>query len=548
MIRFYIPEEYTWKEIRKITTNLGEQLTEALRGIGKENPKLQGVIDIKDFNETSAGQRVISDEALVGLIEILNKHRLGLKDVEPDILGRAYEYLLRKFAEGSGQSAGEFYTPRAVAILMAHLIDAEEGDEVYDPACGSGGLLIKSQLYLKDKKSAMLQSAGGQLKLNSIVKKPLKLHGQEINSFTYAMAKMNAFIHDMDADIRVGDTIRTPRFADGGKLKRFDKVTANPMWNQKFPQDVFENDAYNRFLYGIPPSNSSSDWGWIQHMFASLKENGKLVVVIDTGVVSRGSGNTGSNREKEIRKKFVENDYIEVVILLTDNLFYNTTAPGNIIVINRAKPHKGEILLINASKEFAKGRPKNYLTEENIKRIEDVYKNWEEVEGFSKIITNDEAAKNDYNLSPSRYVATGEKEEIVPVEEILVELEQAEEERKEIDEELDEIMEKMAVSNRGSSEMTKEEIKKILLENKDILRRYKVKSIALFGSYVRNEQKEDSDIDFLVEFEEDTYNNFINLISALEDLFKKEVTVVTVEDLSPYIRLYVLKEAEKIEG
>ncbi len=435
LIRFYIPDEYTWREIRKITTNLGEKLTEALKGIAKENPKFQGVIDIVDFNATAAGQRIISDDTLARLMEILNGHRLGLKDVEPDILGRAYEYLLRKFAEGSGQSAGEFYTPREVGILMTRILDAEEGDEVYDPACGSGGLLIKEQLWLKEKMKE--------------IKRPLKLYGQEINSFTYAMAKMNAFIHDMDADVRVGDTIRNPRFVDGGKLKQFDKVTANPMWNQKFPQDVFENDAYNRFLYGIPPSNSSSDWGWIQHMFASLNAKGKLVVVIDTGVVSRGSGNAGSNREKEIRKRFVDTDYIEAVILIPENLFYNAGGAGNIIVINKDKPHEGEILLINASKEFAKGRPKNYLTGENIKRIEDVYKNWEEVEGFSKIITNDEAARNDYNLSPSRYVVTGEKEVYLPVDEVLVELEQVEEERKVIDKELDEILEEIGFGRSG---------------------------------------------------------------------------------------------------
>ena len=433
LVRFYIPEEYTWQKIKKVTTNLGERLTEALREIARENPRLQGVIDIKDFNETSAGQRVISDEALARLIEILNKHRLGLSDVEADILGRAYEYLLRKFAEGSGQSAGEFYTPREVGILMAHLLDAEEGEEVYDPACGSGGLLIKAQLHLKEKVKE--------------IKKPLKLYGQEINSFTYAMAKMNAFIHDMDADIKVGNTIRNPCFADGGRLKQFDKVTANPMWNQKFPPEVFETDPYDRFLLGIPPSNSSSDWGWIQHMFASLKEKGKLVVVIDTGVGSRGSGNTGSNREKEIRKKFVDGDYIETIILLTDNLFYNTTAPGNIIVINKNKSNipncKSQILLINGSREFAKGRPKNYLTGGNIEKVERVYKNWEEAEGFSKLISNEEAARNDYNLSPSRYVATDEKEEYLPIDEALVELEQVEEEKKEIDKELNEILRKV---------------------------------------------------------------------------------------------------------
>jgi len=428
LIRFYIPEDYLWRNIRKITTGIGEKLTEVLRKIAKENPKLQGVIDVVDFNATQAGQRIISDEHILRLMQILSKYRLGLEDVEPDILGRAYEYLLRKFAEGSGQSAGEFYTPREVGLLMAYLLDPEEGEEIYDPACGSGGLLIKSQLVLKEKKD---------------IKIPLKLYGQEINPFTYAMAKMNAFIHDMDADIRVGDTIRNPRFVEGGRIKQFDKVTANPMWNQKFPQSVFENDPYNRFSFGTPPSKQSSDWGWIQHMFVSLKEDGKLAIVIDTGVVTRGSGSQGTDREKEIRKRFVENDLIEAVILLTDNLFYNTTAPGNIIVINKAKKHNGEILLINAPKEFAKGRPKNYLTDENIKKILDAYFGWKEIEEFSKIITIEEARKNDYNLRPSRYVSVDEKEEIQTVEDILVELGKVEEERGKVDRELREIMQKI---------------------------------------------------------------------------------------------------------
>jgi len=429
LIRFYIPEECLWENIRKVTTSLGEKLTETFRKIAKENPKLQGVIDIVDFNATQAGQRIISDEHISRLMQILSKYRLGLEDVEPDILGRAYEYLLRKFAEGSGQSAGEFYTPREVGLLMAYILDPDEGEEIYDPACGSGGLLIKSQLVLREKKKE--------------VKKPLKLYGQEIIPFTYAMAKMNAFVHDMDADIRVGDTIRNPKFIENSKVKQFDKVIANPMWNQEFPQDVFENDPYNRFTFGIPPSKQSSDWGWIQHMFASLKENGKLVVVIDTGVVTRGSGSSGTDREREIRKKFVEKDLIEAVILLTDNLFYNTTAPGNIVVINKAKKHKGEILLINASKEFAKGRPKNYLTDENIKKILDAYFGWKEIEGFSKIITIEEARKNDYNLSPSRYVSVDEREEILPVKDILVELGKVEDERKKIDEQLREILSRL---------------------------------------------------------------------------------------------------------
>lgn len=174
-----------------------------------------------------------------------------------------------------------------------------------------------------------------------------------------------------------------------------------------------------------------------------LKEDGKLAIVIDTGVVTRGSGSQGTDREKEIRKRFVENDLIEAVILLTDNLFYNTTAPGNIIVINKAKKHKGEILLINASKEFAKGRPKNYLTDENIKKILDAYFGWKEIEGFSKILTIEEARKNDYNLSPSRYVSVDEKEEIQTVEDILVELGKVEQERERVNREMKGILTKI---------------------------------------------------------------------------------------------------------
>lgn len=233
------------------------------------------------------------------LVDTLNKYRLGLKDVEPDILDRAYEYLLRKFAEGSGQSAGEFYTPREVAILMAHIVEPEPGEEIYDPCAGSGGLLIKAYLKFKEK-------YGDDPRV-----KPLKFYGQEILHSTYAMAKMNAFIHNMEAEIALGDTMIRPAFLnDDGSLKKFDIVVSNPMWNQDFPQNVYENDAYNRFVYGYPPS-SSADWGWVQHMFASLNDRGRLAVVLDTGSVSRGSGNAGSNRERDIRKKFVENDFVE---------------------------------------------------------------------------------------------------------------------------------------------------------------------------------------------------------------------------------------------
>lgn len=422
LVRFYLPPQARWDAIARRTTALGEYLTDLVRTIARENPTLQGVIDFVDFNATAAGQRIISDDSIRMLIEVLGRHRLGMQDVEPDLIGRAYEYLLRKFAEGSGQSAGEFYTPREVAILMACLLDPKPGEQIYDPCCGSGGLLIKCFLRFNEKYHKDPTIA------------PVRFSGQEILHTTFAMARMNTFIHDMEAEIALGDTMRRPAFRkEDGSLRTFDIVTANPMWNQDFEESVYETDPFCRFVFGYPPA-SSADWGWIQHMYASLKEQGRMAVVLDTGAVSRGSGNTGRNRERDIRKQFVEKDLVEAVVLLPENLFYNTSAPGIIMVLNRDKAHKGEILLINASKMFEKGRPKNYLPDGSIARIGELYHTWTAADKESAIIKLDEALRNDANLSPSRYVAQDGEDDALPLEDAVVLLKEAEEERREADE------------------------------------------------------------------------------------------------------------------
>ena len=440
IVRFYIPQEYHWKSLRNHPADghLGEFITDAMREVARLNPLLQGVLDVKDFNESQSGQRTLDEERLEALIEVLSRHRLGLQDTEPDILGRAYEYLLRKFAEGQGQSAGEFYTPKEVGWLMAKLITPEPYTTIYDPACGSGGLLIKPRLLFEqthpDDKSQAPQ-----------------IYGQELTPTTYAMAKMNAFLHDfIGADVQIGDTFRNPRFVqNNSSLQRFDYVLANPMWNQKEYNDAFyESDNWNRFSYGIAPS-SSADWGWVQHILASLKENGRAAIVLDTGAVSRGSGSQNTDRERDIRKKFVEEDLIESVVLLPENLFYNTSAPGIVLQLNRNKPaeRKEQILLINLSQHFEKGKPKNILTDDAIDAATEVYRAWESREKLSSVITLEDAQKNDYNLSPSQFVDVGDKVEHRPVNQILADLTEARITREKVDKALDEVLIQLGLNN-----------------------------------------------------------------------------------------------------
>lgn len=441
IVRFYLPQEYRWEALRNHPADgrLGEFVTEAMREVARLNPPLQGVLDVEDFNEQQSGQRTFDDDRLGALIEVISQHRLGLQDTEPDILGRAYEYLLRKFAEGQGQSAGEFYTPKEVGWLMARLINPEPHTTIYDPACGSGGLLIKPRLLFEethpDEKSAAPQ-----------------IYGQELTPTTFAMAKMNAFLHDfIGADLRIGDTFRNPGFVtDNSELRRFDYVLANPMWNQKeYNETFYTNDSWGRFTYGVAPS-SSADWAWTQHILASLKTTGRAAIVLDTGAMSRGSGSKQTNRERDIRKGFVENDLIEGVILLPENLFYNTGAPGIILLLNRSKPaeRKAQILLINLSRYFISEKPKNVLTDEGIDAAAEVYQAWESREKLSAVITLEDAQKTDYNLSPSQFVDVGDKVEHRPISEILADLTEARIAREKADKALEDVLARLGLNGK----------------------------------------------------------------------------------------------------
>jgi type I restriction enzyme M protein len=421
LVRFYLPlepgnpDDAVWSVIRRLADKIGEQLTSYLRDIADENALLKGIIDRVDFNATTHGVRDIDDSRLSNLIERITEKRLGLGDVEADIIGRSYEYLIRKFAEGGGQSAGEFYTPPEVGEIMARIMDPEPGMTIYDPTCGSAGLLIKCELALEEK----IRATGNKKSA------PLKLYGQESTPTTWAMANMNMIIHDMEGQIEIGDTFRNPKFRKGNRLQTFDRALANPMWNQtEFTEKDYDADELDRFPKGAGFPGNKADWGWAQHILASLNDTGRAAIVLDTGAASRGSGNANTNKEKDVRRWFVEQDLIEGVIYLPENLFYNTTAPGIILSLNRAKTQdrNGRLFLLNASSEFAKGDPKNYIPAQAITRIADTFKAWREAEKYSRIVNQEEIAKNDFNISPSRYVHAGAGEEYRPIAEIMEEL------------------------------------------------------------------------------------------------------------------------------
>ncbi len=407
--RFTIPGGCLWEDIRVVAQNVGQKLNDTLAQIAKINSSLEGVINRADFNK----QDELPQDRLIRLIEHFSPLHLGNNDVSPDILGTVYEYLLKKFNEVAPQRAGEFYTPREVVRTMVEILDPQEGYEIYDPCCGSGGMLIESHYHLaregKDPKK-------------------LFLYGQEINGETWTIAMMNVMLHDLEAELDQGDSFADPRFLDGSSLKQFDLVIANPMWNQDGYRSIMESDQFGRFTYGIA-SNSSADWGWIQHMLASLKTTGRMGIVLDQGALFRGGA------EGKIRKQIIEKDLVECVVALPEKLFYNTGAPGCLLFLNkeRKKDRRSKILFIYAAKGFEKRKSMNQLRDEDVQGITDAYKHFKDVEGYCKLADLDTVRANDYNLAVNRYAGVLDDEELVDVAKIWQELRRLESERQLID-------------------------------------------------------------------------------------------------------------------
>jgi type I restriction enzyme M protein len=417
---FNFPREYLWDNVRRDPQRITERFSMAVKKLAELNPGYQDIFSQFDFHDFTVNPE--NAVILNQLVELFSK--FSFKEISGDILGDAYEWILRYFAPTKAKE-GEVYTPREVIRLIIEILDPEPGKRIYDPALGSGGMLIVAYKYVEEKY--------GKDKADTLF-----LYGQEVNPKTLALAKMNMLLHDIrNFYFYLGDTLLFPKIKEGDSIRRFDFVVANPPWNQDgYDEETLKRGEYwqERFRYSFA-TKQSADWVWIQHMIASSED--KVAVVIDTGSVSRGG------REKLIRQMVVEDDLVESVILLPEKLFYNTGAPAVVIVFNRRKSEdrKGKILLVNASKEFVPGKKQNTLSMENIRRIVEAYRGFRDVEKFARVVTIGEVREADYNLSPSRFVSVAEEESYREVVEILEELRKLEEERRAVEERINKIFE-----------------------------------------------------------------------------------------------------------
>jgi len=421
---FVLTDECLWDNIRKEPTRLAENFSRALKILAEKNPELQGVVDRADFIRFAESRENL--EILRQLVELFSEKRLY--DVSPDILGDAYEWVLRYFAPEKAKE-GEIYTPREVIGLLVEMLDPKPGERIYDPCCGSGGMLIVSYKHV--------EAIYGKEKARELF-----LYGQEANPKIRAYCKMNLYIHGIrDADIQLGDTLLYPKHS----LAFADVVLANPPWNQDgYDEEALKKgDLPQRFQFGFT-SKQSADWAWIQHMLAMANENGRVGVVIDNGCLFRGG------KEGNIRRKIIEEtDWLECVLLLPAKLFYNTGAPGAIIVFRKNKPEerKGKILFINASNEYVSHpsvRRLNTLSKENIDKIVEAYRKFADIPGFSRVVDKSEVRKNDYNLNVTLYVMLVEEKGQIDIFKEFSELKELEKERQEIERKIEEYINELS--------------------------------------------------------------------------------------------------------
>jgi len=380
---FQIPQDCHWKDIRQVTKEVGHTIKISMDNVERANPdKLMGIFG--DTNWTNKER--LSDSILINLIEHFSTVNLSIKNVPQDEFGTAYEFLIKKFADDSGHTAAEFYTNRTVVRLMALILDPKPGESIYDPTCGSGGMLLNSALLVMEK---------------GLEHRGLKLYGQEINLITSNIARMNMFIHGFSEFYIVrGDTLKHPAFVENDRLKKFNIVIANPPYSiSKWNQELWKHDPFGRNKYGVPPKGNA-DYAFFQHIICSMNEsNGRCGILYPNGILERDA-------EQTMRSKIVEEDLIECIVGLGKDLFYNSSMESCLVFCktNKEKCKRSKILFIDAKNEITREQTKSFLEPQHIKKIHDVYKNFETIEGFAKIVDLDEVRKNDYNLNLRLYV------------------------------------------------------------------------------------------------------------------------------------------------
>jgi type I restriction enzyme M protein len=407
---FFVPYIARWDYIKTHTQDLGTVINKANDALEEANTStLEGVLAVTDFNDKDR----LPDVTLSQLITHFSKIRLRNDDLsEPDILGRAYEYLIDQFADDAGKKGGEFYTPKEVVTLLVEILDPQEKMRICDPTCGSGGMLIQSFYHLRDI---------GQNPRN------ITLRGQERNIGTWAICKMNMLLHGLsDSRIEKGDTLRSPKLLEAdGKLMSFDIVIANPPFSLKnWGYEEAQHDSYRRFRYGIPPKGYG-DYAFVQHMIATLNVNGRAGVVMPHGVLFRGGA------EGKIRKGILEDDLLEAVIGLPSNLFFGAGIPACLFIINRNKPkvRKGKVFFLYGANDYLEGKKQNKLRKEDIEKIAGAYREYRTVEKYCRPVPLDEIRANDYNLNITRYIDVTEEELSIDIQQVIDELSTLKKER-----------------------------------------------------------------------------------------------------------------------
>ncbi|MGG5600627.1 type I restriction-modification system subunit M [Myroides sp. C8-3] len=411
--RFIIPEGCHWNDVRSTTTNVGLMIELALRGIETANQEfLYGIFGDAQWSNKNK----LSDRLLIDLIEHFSQYTLSNSNVESDMLGNAYEYLIKHFADLTNKKAGEFYTPRSVVNLLGYILNPTEGESVYDPACGTGGMLLECVDHLKESGKDY---------------RTLKLFGQEKNLTSSSIARMNMFLHGIeDFQIAREDTLRHPAFFDSDGLKKFDCVIANPPFSLKdWGADNWVNDPYGRNIAGVPPKGNG-DMAWVQHMISSLNETGRMTVILPHGVLFRKAA------EQKIRKALLEMDLLEAVIGLGANIFYGTQLAACVLVFKKEKEKskKDKVLFIDGSDQIRVGRAQNFLEREHVDQLFAWYNNYQNIENYVQVVEMQQIIENDYNLNIPLYIDKVIEDNLPSVEEAMQQLKDAWVESQEVEE------------------------------------------------------------------------------------------------------------------